>query len=358
MTGLSAAQSADSNRYTTLDGMRGVAALGVALYHWGFATAPLARPGYLAVDFFFALSGFVIAFSYTARLEGTLGAKEFMALRLIRFYPLYLLGHCLGIARNIALQISGSPNARSGLEFVLAAALGFFMLPVPLDVRNLFPLNPPAWTLFLELVVNIIFALGMFRWSSRVLALIMLFSALMLVLFTSAPLFLDVGYSLQTLSLGVARLGFSFPLGIIMFRLFGSGPRRRTPLALLAPAVLVLCLLFTTDDGVRGLWEFFCVFALFPALLAAGIRFEVPRNFAPFFDFMGGISYAVYAIHGPLILFIYKITETLQLGRASAIVAYLFVLILLSFLASKFFDQPVRAYIGQIRRKRLAKLAA
>jgi peptidoglycan/LPS O-acetylase OafA/YrhL len=338
-------------RFATLDGMRRIAALAVALYHWGLATQPLARLGYLAVDFFFALSGFVIALNYSQRLSGGLAPGQFMFVRLVRFFPIYLAGHVFGIIQNLALLISGNPNAKTGAELVLAITLGIFMLPVPLDVKTLFPLNPPAWTLFLELLINVVFALGMFRWSSRVLALIMAASAITLILFTGAPLYFDVGYSAPTFLLGVARLGYSFPLGILIFRILGNQPRSQSVYALIPVLILTICLLFAPPEPVRGLWEIVCVFILFPALLATGIRFDLPRTAAPLFGFLGNVSFAVYAIHGPLILFVYKLNELLGLGRWSSIGVFLAVLLILSHLVSRFFDVPLRASVIRWRKK-------
>ncbi|MFO3797134.1 MAG: acyltransferase family protein, partial [Anaerolineales bacterium] len=293
--------------------------------------------GYLAVDFFFALSGFVIAATYTSRLEGGMSAGNFIAMRIIRFYPIYLAGHGLGLAKNLALQATGNPDARSGIEVVLAVVLGLFMLPVPLiEARNLFPLNAPAWTLFLELLVNIAFALGLFRCSTRVLAVIMALSAGVLLAFTGPPLYFDVGYSAPTFLLGVARLGFAFPAGMIVFRGLADRARIDTPLALIPLAVLCACLLFPAPEAVRQAWEVFCVFALFPALLALGVWWELPRAIVPVFGWLGAVSYAVYALHGPLILFVYKGTQAAGLGLVSATACYLAVLLALAYLVSRF----------------------
>lgn len=350
-----AGSPAKFGRYSTLDGMRGIAAIAVALYHWGFATERMAEPGYLAVDFFFALSGFVIAATYTSRLEQQMTAGSFIAMRIIRFYPIYLAGHSLGIMKNLAMQLSGNPDARNGTEWLLAVVLGLAMLPVPLiEARNLFPLNAPAWTLFLELLVNIVFALGLFRCSSRVLVGIMALSAGVLIGFTGPPLYFDVGYSMPTLVLGMARMGFSFPLGMVVFRVLGNAPRRQTAAAFIPLAVLGACLLFPPPDAVRGVWEAFCVFALFPAMLMLGIRWELPRLAAPVFDWLGAVSYAVYALHGPLILFVAKGTEVIGLGLFSATLCYFAVLLALAYLVSRFWDVPVRAAADRWRKRAVA----
>lgn len=342
-------------RLASLDGMRGVAALMVALYHWGLATSPIAQPGYLAVDFFFALSGYVLALIYAQRMEsGSLDARKFITLRIIRFYPIYFVGHCLGALRNVALQLSDNPNAKTGIDWLLALVFGLFMLPVPAATGNLFPLNVPAWTLFLELAVNIVFAFGMFRWSNWVLGLIMALSAAVLVLFTSPPLLFDVGYSVETLLLGVARLGFSFPVGIILFRLMRGVKREQSFLALLPIAILAACLFFEAPEAYRGIWESVCVFILFPTLLAAGIKYELPDFAAPVFLFLGAVSYAIYAIHGPMILFVQKGVATAGLPFLPGLIVFLAILLAAAHLVTRYFDGPVRAAINGWRARKQA----
>ncbi|NLR69413.1 acyltransferase [Novosphingobium sp. ERN07] len=341
-----------AKRYAALDGMRGLAALAVALYHWGLATTPIVPAGYLAVDFFFVLSGFVIALTYSERLAGTLSAREFMIMRVIRFYPIYLVGHVLGFLRSMAMLVAGNPNVRGGTELALATVFGTFMLPVPLDARNLFPLNVPSWTLFLELLINVAFALGMFQLSNRALAGIMAVSAVVLIGFTGPPHFMDVGYSAATLPLGIARVCYSFPFGIILFRMLGTQPRRSSWLSFIPLGVLVTVLAWTPGEAQRGAWELACVFGLFPALVAAGIRLELPAALARPFEFLGAISFAVYAIHGPLIIFVNKLTEKLSLDGWAAVAVYLFILMAAAQAVASLFDAPVRAMIGKWRRQR------
>ena len=354
MTSEKATSSIPNGRLASLDGMRGIAALMVALYHWGFVAEPIARPGYLAVDFFFALSGYILALIYAERLSIVLWSLQFMALRIIRFYPIYFAGYCLGMLRNFAMVVSDSPNAKEGLSWVLAAGFGLFMLPLPFEAGRLFPLNVPAWTLFLELAVNLLFALGMVRWSSAVLVAIMVASAAALLGLTGPPLHFDVGYSGETFLLGVARLGFSFPVGLLLFRAMQGMERRQSVLAFVPMIGLSLCLFFEAPPEYRGQWEALCVFIVFPLFLAGGIKYELPNWAAPTFLFLGGVSYAVYAIHGPLILFIYKAVEWAGLGFYPGVFIYLAVLLCASHLLTVYFDGPVRKGFSRWRSKRAA----
>ena len=143
----SCARPSSGGRFVTLDGMRGLAALCVAIYH--FAEGAVFG-GYLAVDFFFVLSGFVLMNTYGDRLAAGMSGGHFIKLRIVRIMPVYWLGLALcamvyGVKlathRPVDLDFSG---------YTVAAGLGAMMLPDPFAPR-LFPLNPPAWSLFGEM---------------------------------------------------------------------------------------------------------------------------------------------------------------------------------------------------------------
>ncbi len=149
--------------YELLDGLRGVAALVVIWYHIfeGFATSPLdqhVNHGYLAIDFFFILSGFVIGYAYDDRWKQSLTIRNFFKRRLIRLHPMVILGAVLG-ATTFRVQgcekWDGTPVSVSML--MIALLLNLFLIPaVPEtspEVRGngeMYPLNGPSWSLFFE----------------------------------------------------------------------------------------------------------------------------------------------------------------------------------------------------------------
>ncbi|MDE6651814.1 MAG: acyltransferase, partial [Paramuribaculum sp.] len=122
-------------RYELLDGLRGVAALMVILYHFGeaFATSPVDQQinhGYLAVDFFFVLSGFVLGYAYDDRWKKGMTAANFMLRRVIRLQPMVLIAVIFGV---IAFIIQGCEKwdgtSVSSTAIILSIILGFFMIP-------------------------------------------------------------------------------------------------------------------------------------------------------------------------------------------------------------------------------------
>ena len=169
----SSASYADSKaHYALLDGLRGVAALLVVLYHVfeGFSFAggspviTFINHGYLAVDFFFILSGFVIGYAYDDRWQKGFTLGDFFRRRIIRLHPMVVMGAVLGAAAFLiqgSVQWDGTPVATSWVMVALLFAM--FMIPAvpgcPREVRGngeMFPLNGPCWSLFFEYIGNIL----------------------------------------------------------------------------------------------------------------------------------------------------------------------------------------------------------
>jgi peptidoglycan/LPS O-acetylase OafA/YrhL len=141
-----------------LDGLRGLAALAVALFHAAifFPALTVIAPanGYLAVDFFFVLSGFVLAHAYSERFAKGMTACAFMGRRLRRLYPLYLLSLALWLPLGIRGLMSRTLDPR---QTIIAAVAALLYLPAPQSFL-VYPLNPPTWSLFYELAANLFFA--------------------------------------------------------------------------------------------------------------------------------------------------------------------------------------------------------
>lgn len=198
-------------RYHALDGLRGIAALLVAAFHIGQRYAQTTPAGYLAVDLFFALSGFVIAANYASRLQEGLGAARFMALRLVRLYPLYLLGTLIGVTREAFHLGVVYADMHCHNQFTVCVAAAVTMVPVLPDA--LFPFNGPAWSLLMELVVNGLFALWLYRCGQWSLAALTLVGAVVMLLFVPVDGNLNLGWNWSSAVVGAARATASFSIG-------------------------------------------------------------------------------------------------------------------------------------------------
>ncbi|MFT4022650.1 MAG: acyltransferase [Flavihumibacter sp.] len=175
--------------YNTLDGLRGVAALTVVCFHLFevYATSHVDQQinhGYLAVDFFFILSGFVVGYAYDDRRK-TMTATAFIKRRFIRLHPMVVIGAVIGAIVFYfqgceAWDVSKIPVT----ALLVATLLNIFMIPAPpaYEVRGLgelYPLNGPAWSLFFEYIGNILYAFFIRKLSTKALAALVIGSVLL-----------------------------------------------------------------------------------------------------------------------------------------------------------------------------------
>ncbi|WP_347303765.1 acyltransferase [Croceibacterium sp. TMG7-5b_MA50] len=273
-------------RFATLDGMRGVAALIVIAFHYEGIFPVEVAGGYLAVDLFFMLSGFVLAAVYVPRFERGMGMRNFMISRARRLYPFYLFGLMLGLGAR-AWQDPGSA--------LLALPLGLLGLPTPGDgPEYLYHLNSAYWSLFAEWVINVAFVLILWRLPAILLAIVAAAGAAGLVWAWQVTGTLDGGAHWADAWIGLARVQFGFAMGMLLHRAFvryDLGRWRTHPgwLGLALPVLMLPCY-----------WgpDLLVVMLVFPALVLVGAMME-PRK-ANMSLWLGEISYPLYCLHGPL----------------------------------------------------------
>jgi len=170
--------------FEILDGLRGIAALAVVTFHfmemaYSDYSQNFIGHGFLAVDFFFCLSGFVIGYAYDDRI-GKMGVVEFFKSRLIRLHPLVILGSVLGLLTFLFDPFGGHPELYSAGKIALIFVCSIFLIPFPVISErafNFFGLNAPAWSLFWEYVANIIYAFILCRLSRRWLLILTILAA-------------------------------------------------------------------------------------------------------------------------------------------------------------------------------------
>ncbi|WP_447724861.1 acyltransferase family protein [Sphingomonas koreensis] len=358
------------NHYVILDGLRGVAALMVLLMHLfeghsgGDLHKMIINHGYIAVDFFFLLSGFVVAYAYDDRWGG-MTQWEFYKRRLVRLQPMVILGSIVGAALFV-FQIDPFYPLAAGAslwQVLLLMVIGFTLIPVPpsLDVRGwgeTFPLNGPAWSLFFEYCANILYAIGLYRLSNRWLGL--------LVAIAGAALFhlavfgergdLVGGWTLtgEGLYIGFVRVLFPFFAGVLMMRL---GMKIRVKGAFAVSSLLLIVALSlprfggTANVWMNGLYEAFCVIVIFPLIVAIGAGQKqmdgVSLRIARFF---GDLSYPLYITHYPLVYIYMAWVATDQPSMNEAIVGGIGVVIgaiAIAYASLRLYDLPVRRWLGK-----------
>lgn len=368
---ISSAAFADTKpHYKILDGLRGVAALMVIWYHVfeAFATSPVDQRfnhGYLAVDFFFILSGFVIGYAYDDRW-GRMSVKDFFKRRLIRLHPMIVIGTVLGV---ITFLIQGSEQwngTKVSLSMVmLAMLLHMFLIPAApgsgAEVRGngeMYPLNGPAWSLFFEYIGNILYALFLRKLSTTVLTIVVTLAGLGLATFAifnySGYGHLGVGWSMLDYNLigGFLRLLFAFSVGLLMSRIF-QPVRIKGAFWICSLAIIVLLSIPYIGNGeapwMNGLYDAVCTIVIFPILVYLGASGKTPDKMTSrMCKFFGDISYPLYIVHYPFMYLFYSWVwkNELTFAKAWPIALLLFFgNILLAYTCLKLFDEPVRKYL-------------
>lgn len=312
-----------AGRNHLLDGMRGCAALLVLFFHLGSNIHAQGVPGgYLAVDFFFILSGFVVMRAYGGRLGGEWSFGRFLQARLTRLYPLYLFGGLLGLATTLAVMAAGLrvPFTPAGWRLALDAAVNLLLLPDPFRGPTMFPLNPPGWSLSLEVAVNLLFGLALFRAPKAALWAVALVGAAMMVAGAAKHGSLDAGAVRTFYYVGVGRTLWGFTVGVLLAR-YGLGERRRAAprLAAVLLAVLAAVMMATVQGPARLTLDLAAAFVVFPAIVAVAATREVGPRALRLCALLGDLSFALYATHYPLVYPLRLLCDGLGLRAGAAI---------------------------------------
>jgi peptidoglycan/LPS O-acetylase OafA/YrhL len=338
-------------RYSVLDGMRGIAAVFVMFYHvWVYHDAPLLAPhGYLAVDFFLMLSGFIIAATYERKLHSDLAVTDFFVRRLIRLYPVALIGILVGCAK-LGLQFIVSPSKSEPIPIiVLACSLNLFLLPFlsTTHFNVLFPANGVMWSLFGEIFVNLVWAILTALLRPGLWLLIIITAILGVILCQQMVVhgLADLGWQPQHFIGSCARIGFPIFLGAVFCRL-------ETQIARLKSNPVIAIVVLIVDLGMplqMEAWDFLSVFFLLPLALTLGI--SCGRDFESAINhFLGAISYPLYAVHYPIFFLLAGFQHSLMPQIS------LWIVIPFGFAAAILLAQMLASFYEPLARKRLTDM--
>ena len=322
-----------------LDGLRGVAALAVVCFHVGMMTRHLLVPGgYLAVDFFFILSGFVLDQAYRRPLEKELGSGRFMLGRMVRLYPVFLAGAAIGIVRVLAKTFSHHTNL-SVAQTIIGTIANVLLLPVPFSSPSLYPVNNPAWSLALEVLINVIFAVILVRSPRIILWSVAIITACTLTYgAVHSPYSLNLGWRHDQIIYGSSRACCGFTLGMLIAR----APAITRPIPAWLPfALLVAGLCLPISRELRTLADI--IFALIgaPLIVLLGQRANLSPRLASTARWLGALSFPIYAVHYPLMEILHSISS-IRLPPPVLAVAIISVSILVAIGVEVFVDKPAR----------------
>lgn len=347
--------------FLALDGLRGVAAISVVVFHfmemaiYNYTKLWIGH-GWLAVDFFFCLSGFVIGYAYDDRVR-EMGLWNFLKVRLIRLHPMVVFGSVLGLLTLLWDPFRPHALGYSAVRVVVMFLTSIFLIPYPVMHErgySLFSLNSPAWSLFWEYVANVAYAIILFRWNRRWLTVATLVAAVVLCLFGHSAGNLWAGFNGKTFWTGAARVGFSFLAGLLVFRSRWILPTKLGILPLSALLVLAFVMPYAQGGWIR---EAAVILVYFPLLVMLGAGATLSPRSASFCRFAGNISYPLYMTHYAVIWSFGYFYTAHKPGTAQlAWIVILGTLILTGFayLVMVLYDLPVREFL----RSKLQRSAA
>lgn len=367
--------------YELLDGLRGVAAIMVLIYHIfeGFAFAEgvngvgdgiirTLNHGHIAVDFFFILSGFVISYAYDDRWNKmTLGG--FFKRRLIRLHPMIVMGAIIGVVAFACEGFKTWTGEATPIGWVmLAMLLTMFMIPaVPgasYEVRGngeMFPLNGPSWSLFFEYIGNILYALIIRRLSTKLLTLLVVVLGVLHAWFyvfdISQYNCVGVGWTIDTINFwgGLLRMLFPFTVGMLLARTFC--PRKIRGAFWICSILLIVIFALPFIElkpelvSLNSLYEVLCIAFIFPLIVWIGACGGATDNYTSKINkFLGDISYPLYIVHYPIMYVFYKwlIKQEYYSLEQTWLIPLVVVLssIVLAYAVLKLYDEPVRRWLS------------
>lgn len=333
--------SINNKRYQDLDALRGLAAIAVLLGHaqgFNLISTNNFSHTYLAVDLFFCLSGFVIMSSYGSKiLNYNLSLFEFYKIRLYRFFPMVFLGGTLSFFIFFIFFILGRINF---FEFLLNFISNFLIFPFSLFLERdklspyLFNINPPLWSLFFELIVNILFFIFL-RNRFFVLSFLIFISIFLFMMLRFSSFDVGAKSDIDSFIVGFFRTALSFYLGVICFK-FHKNIKLDKIIGFISFTSLIFVL--SVPSFVQGSFDFFIVVFLFPFLVLTNCN--IGYNNSALKKVLGDLSFPLYVTHYPIFLIFSKYIQESIFGWLLIIFC-----ILVSIIVSKYIDIPFQKKI-------------
>ena len=346
--------------FEILDGLRGIAALAVVTFHfmeWIYTDASqnFIGHGFLAVDFFFCLSGFVIGYAYDDRLA-QIGIWAFFKARLIRLHPLVIAGSVLGLLAFLFDPFGGNLNLYSTGKIALAFICSVLLIPLPVMPDrsfNLFGLNAPSWSLFWEYIANIVYALVLYKLRRNYLLLFTIVAAIVLgwVSYHSGNLL--GGWNGATFWDGGARISYSFLAGLLIYR---SNWIIKNNLGFAGMSLLLLLAFVMPFTQWNWLTELLVVMLYFPFLVALGAGATLIPGFKKLCLLLGNLSYPLYMTHYAVLwmfgnYYTSHKPDTVQLFII--VTTSIITLVGAAYWVMRIYDLPLRRYLNSKRNSTL-----
>jgi peptidoglycan/LPS O-acetylase OafA/YrhL len=346
--------------FEILDGVRGIAALAIVIFHfmeWVYpdVSKNFIGHGFLAVDLFFCLSGFVIGYAYDNRIVG-MGVKEFFISRLIRLHPLVILGAVLGILGFLFDPFSGHSEIYSAGRLILLFICTVFLIPFPVmedRAFNLFGLNAPSWSLFWEYVANIFYAFILCKINRRYLFVLAFVAAAALCFVGYHSGNLMGGWAKDNFWDGGVRISYSFLAGLLIYRFNWIV---KNHIGFIGLAIILSLVFLMPYFKWNWIAELLVVLFYFPLIVSFGAGSTQSMGTKPLCVFSGKISYPLYMIHYAAIWIFgnyYTINKPNTLELSVIVITGTILLVGFAYLVMVLYDIPIRRYLTAKRQQNL-----
>lgn len=350
-----------SNRYVFLDGIRGIAAIFVVLFHTSAFLKPYLVHSYLAVDLFFILSGFVIAHAYDNRLtSGEISFAKFIRFRLTRLYPIYILSVIVSVPLLLLGLLHDVPESFADPSLLQIATViistAFFLPFYSPGVFALFPLNQPYWSLLFELIANFSYAFVRPLLNDRLLSIITILSGFLLLMVVKYFGKLNVGASWDFIGIigGFARCIFGFFCGLILYRHHNKFGRYFSNSVASWAAVLIIGLVLSAPSfsNYNGIFDLISALIVFPISVVVASHGKA-NKMTEGLILLGTASYPLYVFHSPLSQMLSYWTSGLPLKWATLADLLILIMFLIGGLwLDRYYDVPVRNWLSSIGKNR------
>ena len=354
-------------RLSSLDSLRGLAAIGVAIfYHYvhfkpqfGFPFSQKAywlyQYGWTLVDFFFVLSGFVFSYVYKKQIADRLiSLRDYCVNRLSRLYPLHILTLLVVAIIQFARYVWEKEYFIYPYNDVYHFLLNLFFLQSGwFDMGWSF--NAPSWSVAVEVMAYLLFFVVLYKLPNNK-NYILIYIAFVLLGLTIK----DIGLNVPILNDKVARVLIGFFIGCLTYEIhiYINSLQRSTKRIITFILLCVLCyvvfLAITFGHGILGQWHMVYIILIYPLVLFLTLNIKLLNNALSIkpLSYLGYISYSIYLWHFSVQLTIRTIDELLQLNLnySSKIVffGYAFVTITISIVSHELFEKP---FMNSIRRR-------
>jgi peptidoglycan/LPS O-acetylase OafA/YrhL len=372
---------ASKPRYEILDGLRGVASLMVIFFHImeTYSKGPafqIINHGYLAVDFFFVLSGFVIGYAYDDRWD-RMTTWGFFKRRLVRLHPMVIMGTVAGICFYYFGQCEafGLQGYAPGWKVMLAFLLGLFMIPCGpgLDVRGwgeMNPLNGPNWSLTYEYIGNILYAFIFRKLPTFALAILTAAAAFctldlclnlnvfgLLTETRNSQMYTVIGgwaLSSEQIYIGFTRLLYPFLSGLLLSRI-GKHINLKGGFWWCSLMIVVLFSIpCVGGEGsiLNGVYNSLCILVLFPVIVMIGAGSQLKGEKSNrICTFLGELSYPLYITHYPVLYmqmnWAWNNPDAPLFAHVAVAVSSVLISVGLAYACLKLYDLPVRKWLTE-----------